>query len=194
MTPNDGKGPVELRSVPIVAADLEQRIIELIAVPYDEWTQVEYQGRMIEESFAPGAFGKVADRIARDRPQVYMEHDREEWLGRVLAVFPDDPAGLRAELKLRSNQRQTLEDAADGMLAASVGFAVKPDRQEWEGRSRRRIREAFLDHIALCRQPAYAGAVVLNVRSSSSGSATPNLDQVLALRAEQDYRLRGLNR
>ena len=66
-------------------------------------------------------------------------------------------------------------------------MAVRPSDQIWsDGRTRRRIAKAFLDHIALVPNPAYEGAEVLNVRASTSSPdpvweppATPYLDEVL---------------
>jgi HK97 family phage prohead protease len=199
MTTTDTKAPIEVRTAPLELVDVRERIIELVAVPYDEWTPVEYRGRLIEESFAPGAFGRVDERIAKRNLLVNLEHDRAQWVGKVLRVDPDDPHGLRAELRIRRGVPfdQVLDDAADGMLAASVGFAARPENQEWENRDRRRIREAFLDHVALTATPAYAGATVLDVRAviapAEGGPPTPNLDQVRALHAEQEYRLSLLN-
>jgi hypothetical protein len=82
-----------------------------------------------------------------------------------------------------------LDDAADELLGASVGMAVAPTDQTIE-RGRRRIRKAFLDHVALTATPAYLGAKVLEVRTAPAvgRSSTPNLDLVLAERAEMRYR------
>lgn len=185
--------PVEVRSAQIANVDYPNRIVELIAVPYDTWATVEYQGRLVEESVAPGAFGKVDRRVAQHRPTVNLEHDREQWVGRVAAVDPDDPTGLRAQLLIRRGPQfeQVLDDAADGMYAASVGMAVFPKDQTWtDNGTRRRIVKAFLDHIALTVTPAYAGTDVLAVRTAPPAvnrSSTPNLDRILAERDAAAY-------
>jgi HK97 family phage prohead protease len=182
------KAPIELRAVPIRGVDYPERLIDLLAVPWDEWSPVEYQGRMIEECFEAGAFGAVEKRVGRARFQVNVDHDPQRWVGRVLALHPQDTAGLRAELQIRRTAEgdQVLVDAADGMLAGSVGFGVLPTDQRWETRDRRRIVKAYLDHIALTPTPAYQGSEVIAVRSSSS--TTPNLDRILAERASLAYR------
>jgi len=72
-------------------------------------------------------------------------------------------------------------------LCGSVGFGVRPEWQKWEGRGRRRILKAYLDHIALVPQPAYTGAEVIAVRHSTPASATPNLDRIRAERAAMGY-------
>ena len=86
-----------------------------------------------------------------------------------------------------------LELAADGLLGASIGFAVlHPDDEEWSvDRRSRRVTKAWLDHIALTGDPAYPGAKVLAVAhrrpSPSRRSATPNLDEVLAWLLAERY-------
>jgi len=138
---------------------------------------------------APGAFGAIANRARR--MNVYMEHDYEQRVGHVIELRADDPVGLRAVLKISTSHRGVLDDAADGMLSGSVGMAVAPKDQTWEN-GRRRIHKAFLDHIALTAQPAYAGAEVVDVRSLPTvtrqpTSATPNLDRILEERRLAAY-------
>jgi HK97 family phage prohead protease len=184
------KAPIELRTAPVAQVDYPARLIDLIAVPWNEWSAVEYQGRLIEESFDPGAFGAVEKRVGRARFQVNMDHDPDRWVGRVIALDTGNRQGLRAGLQIRRNPEgdQVLMDAADGMLAGSVGFGVLPRDQTWVTRDRRRIIKAYLDHIALTPTPAYQGSEVIAVRSAMS--ATPNLDRILAERAGQAYRSR----
>jgi len=183
-------GPIEIRAAKVEAVDYPQRLVTVIAVPYDEWTTVEHNGRVVEESVAPGAFGAIANR-ARKIP-VNMEHDPARWVGRIVGLDPAAAGGLMARVQIRRDSRgtqefdQVLDDAADGMLGASVGMAVRADGQTLTG-GRRRITKAYLDHIALTSQPAYVGAQVVDVRHHPSvrlapTSATPNLDRVLAER------------
>ena len=178
-----------------VAATLEvrhpERIIELLAVPYNTPTGVMVAGRMIEETIAPGAFTGVERRA--NRVKVNLGHDEERTVGRAVALYPDRPDGLVAELKIgRGPDRdQVLDDAADGILDASIGFAPFIDGEEWlDNRSRRRVTRAFLGHIALVPNPAYEGATVLSVRHTpptGERPATPNLDMVRAWRLEEMY-------
>jgi len=179
-------GPIELRSAAIANVAYPDRTIDLVAVPYDEWTVVDYQGRLIEESVDPTAFGMVQNRARRFL--VNMEHDADRVVGNVRDLR--SAKGLLATIKIRRTPEgdQALDDAADGMLGASIGMAVGTTGQTWETRSRRRITKAFLDHIALTFTPAYAGAEVLEVRTEPTVqhtepvSATPNLDRILAER------------
>lgn len=185
-------GPIEIRRATVAAVDYAERTISLIVAPYDEWTPVEYRGEMLEESIAPGAFGAIRNRARKFL--VNMEHDAARWVGTVMDLDPDHPDGLRAAVRIRRSDEgdQALVDAADGLLGASIGMAVAPTDQTIEDR-RRRIRKAYLDHVALTATPAYAGARVLEVRhagdaaTSSPASATPNLDRVLAERIAAGY-------
>jgi HK97 family phage prohead protease len=191
------RAPIELRSATISDVRFPERVVELLAVPYNQWADVEYQGRLIHESFAPGAFGNIQNRT--DRIAVLGEHDPSRVLGRVKRLAPDDPAGLRSELLIRRGDAgdQVLDDAADGMLDGSVGFGALPEHTAWDGNNRRRITKAFLDHIALVFNPAYKGAKVLAVRSApqptavapGERTATPNLDAILLSRLESHYSL-----
>jgi phage head maturation protease len=72
------------------------------------------------------------------------------------------------------------------MLSVSVGFGVNGSDQVLD-RPYRRIKRAFLDHLAFVESPAYASAQVLAVRGDEETLAkdlpklvTPNLDEVLA--------------
>jgi HK97 family phage prohead protease len=185
-------GPIEIRTATLQAVDYPERTLSLIAVPYDEWTEVEHRGRLIEESVAPGAFGAVRNRARKFL--VNLDHNPDRWVGTVVDLDPDDPAGLRASVKIRRSAEgdQALDDAADELLGVSVGMAVAPRDQVLE-RGRRRINKAYLGHIALTPTPAYLGAKVLEVRTAPitvtplAVSATPNLDRVLAARADAQY-------
>ena len=195
MTDDTERGPVEIRAARIDAVGYPERTVDLVVVPYEEWAMVETRdGRMVEESFEPGAFGAIRNRARKFL--VNMEHDPARWVGTVLDLDPDHTRGLRSTIKIRRSPEgdQALDDAADGLLGASIGFAALDRDIVWETRSRRRIRKAFLDHIALTATPCYVGAEVLELRSTrptvtmASGSAHPQLDRVLAELAQMGLR------
>ena len=180
--------PIETRSASVVDVRFPERIIEVVAVPWNEVAVVPYKGRAIEEVFNPGAFGRDIQKRA-NRFIVNLEHDMKHVVGRVQALHPSRDEGLIAELRMRRGAEgdQLLDDADDGMIGASVGFGALPEHQRWETRNRRRIMKAFLDHIALTFEPAYVGAMPLAVRSGTpsvapalppAASLTPNLDAI----------------
>jgi HK97 family phage prohead protease len=184
--------PIELRTATVTDVRPRERIIELIAAPYDEWTTVEYRGRMVEESFAPGAFGKGLE-LRADRYLINLEHDPQRRIGKCVTLKPDDPRGLWAAMKIRRGPEgdQALDDAEDGLAGASVGFGAMPEHTDWPTRTRRRIRKAYLDHIALTWTPAYPKTLALAVRSSDNPDgqplATPNLDSIRYARLAAEY-------
>ena len=158
-----------------------ERIIDLIAVPYDEEARVLHRGRWLVETVAPGAFSGVAGDV-----KVRRTHDPEQPVGRVAKFHPNDPRGLRTELRVVKTPGgdEVLELADEDLLAGSVGFVPLPGGEQYSAdRSRRRITRAMLDHIALTGDPAYLGAKVLAVRAADDNegparTATPNLDRI----------------
>jgi phage head maturation protease len=70
---------------------------------------------------------------------------------------------------------EVLALARDGVrLGLSVGFMEVPGGSRWSPDRRRVTRtRAVLDHVAIVRVPAYAGAEVVGVRYSSKGGAPP---------------------
>jgi HK97 family phage prohead protease len=184
--------PVEYRQAAKLDVRYPERIIELVAVPYDVDALVEFEGRAIVESIAPGSFDGVERRANRIKVNLY--HDRERSVGTTVALHPQRVEGLVAEIRIGRDPGKAwvLDDAADGILDASIGFAIDPAFEVWsENRTRRRVGKAYLDHIALVPDPAYEDAKVLAVRAGTvnhpARPATPNLDQVRAWRFEQEY-------
>jgi HK97 family phage prohead protease len=154
-----------------------QRVIDLIAVPYNEPTEVLRRNRWVTESVSPDAFTGVHGDVTVNRA-----HDLEAPLGRVAAFHPKDPRGLRAELRISRTAAgdDVLELAADGLLSPSIGF--QPEAEEWTlDRSAVKVTRAKLVHIALTGDPAYKGAKVLAVRTADgqpARPATPRLDRI----------------
>jgi HK97 family phage prohead protease len=158
-----------------------ERMIDLIAIPYDEEARVPTRsGRWVIETVAPGSFSGVSNEV-----RVNRAHDLEQPLGRVLRIHPNDPRGLRTEIRVSKTHAgdEVLELAADELLGASAGFAPLPGGESYSAdRTRRRITKAFLGHVALTGDPAYPGARVLDVRrvpdETPAKIATPNLDRI----------------
>jgi HK97 family phage prohead protease len=187
--------PLELEYRTASALDVRhpERVIDLIAVPYDEECQVVHRGRYVTETIAPGSFSGVD----RGPVNVNRAHDRERPVGRAIRIHPNDPRGLRMELRIAKTLSgdEVLELAADDLLGASVGFAPLPGGEVYsEGGTRRRITRAYVDHVAMTGDRAYDGAKVLAVRYVDRDAApvertpTPRLDAILSDRRLNVYR------
>ena len=176
---------IEYRKASTVEVRHAQRIIDLIAVPYNEQIDVIRRGRWVAESIDPDAFTGVDGDVTVNRA-----HDPENPLGRVMSFHPQDPRGLRTEVKISRTAAgdDVLELADDGLLSASVGF--RSLAEEWNtDRTAVKVTRAQLVHIALTGDPAYPGAKVLAVRTADTPPvrvSTPNLDRLrLEILAEQ---------
>lgn len=169
---------IEYRTASTLEVRHAQRLIELIAMPYNETTEVLRRGKLVSESVDPEAFTGISGEVSVNRA-----HDRERPLGRTIKLHPKDPRGLRTELRISrtSEGDDVLELAEDGLLSASVGFI--PLAEQWNAnRSAVKVMRARLDHIALTGDPAYTGARVLAVRSAPENAVqrplTPILDRI----------------
>lgn len=184
--------PVEVRDQYGTIADVQkrERVIDVLVVPYNEDTTVEYRGQLVTESVLPGAFAGLETNPGR--VTVQRDHKVERAVGLAVSVDPTPTEGLIASLRISRTPLgdETLELADDGVLQPSIGMAVRQKDQRWsEGNRRRQILRAFLDHVGMVPQQAYLGAKVLAVRSSQPDDdlwtppATPRVDEALAFAA-----------
>jgi HK97 family phage prohead protease len=185
-------GELEYRTATVVGTSFPDRIIELIVMPYEQMTVADYRGRMVHEVFHRGAFDGIERRANRIR--VNRDHDVKRTVGRAVRLHPSRDDGLVAELRIAKTPLgdETLELADQECLDASAGFLPMPGGERWEGRTVRHLDRAWLGHIAMTPEPAYQDARVLSVRSASlteapGGISTPNIEQVYAWRAQDDY-------
>lgn len=188
---------VEFRSAETIGVSFPKRTIEVVVMPYDREAVVEYRGRTIRESVAPGAFGNINTRS--NRVKVNRDHDLRNVIGQALTFHPSRNEGLVAELLISKTDTQTLTLADEGLLGASAGFYPKErgdgtPGETWPARNERRLTWLWLDHIAMTPTPAYEDAQVLAVRTESlTGAsegivvATPNMDAARALRQADLY-------
>lgn len=181
--------PIEHRyaGVRVDGVDFGQRLITVIAVPYEQPTQVEYRSEIWNELFERGAFNSVAGSPHRVR--VNRDHNKSRTIGKVVQFWPEREDGLVAEVRVGKTDLgdETLALAAEDMLSASVGFGVRSSDQTLDRRTMtRRIKTAYLDHLSFVESPAYEGAQVLAVRDDRGEAAklapirTPILDQFTA--------------
>jgi uncharacterized protein len=153
--------------------DGDGRTLHGAFLPWGTEAQVVDRGRMVVETFQRGALaGTDPARIA------------------LTATHPRDagtlPIGVTLEIDERSDAaygswrvsdtllgNEVLALARDGVpLGLSVGFMEVPGGSRWNAERTRVTRtRAELDHIAVVRVPAYAGAGVVGVRHE--GGARP---------------------
>lgn len=193
---------VETRSAAfqVDGVDFGQRIITVLAMPYEQPTKVPFRQEMWTEVFARSAFNgleamtrKIPVTAALDIPA--PEHRGGRLVGKVISSDPYHADGLICEVKISRTEQgdETLALASDEALSTSVGFMVKNPRfdQDLDRYTKtRRVNRAFLDHLAFVGQPAYTGTKVLAMRGEGGDlglegqgivtvSPTPRMDQFL---------------
>jgi HK97 family phage prohead protease len=150
--------PVELR-----VADLSERIVEGVVVPYDETTYLVPD----PERFLPGSLTRtIKDR--GNRIKLYRGHEHRDAYGTPVSWDPDHAAGLFAQFRITRLPRgdEMLAELGEGLLDAfSIGFEAKRERRAADGV--REIVEAKLWEVSLAPLGAYDGAKVLAVRTPS---------------------------
>ena len=159
---------VNIRESVLADVDKRQRLIDVIAVPWEQESaeEVPFQGVLLRERFMRGAFDGLERSVGR--VAVNLGHDRARPVGRVVKADPRHPEGLFARMKIASipDGDDLLQLADEDMLAPSVGYFVKSHSDYRVDRRTRtvEVRRAFLDHVGLVGTPAYSGARVLDVR------------------------------
>lgn len=207
MTPEDieqtlAASVVETRSAGVVIDDVDfkDRVITLVAVPYEKPALVQYRHAMWQEVFSRSAFNGIQARQKHipvtaqlDTVAESHSHKGSRLIGKVANSYPDSEPGLITDVKISKTDAgdETLQLAADEVLFPSVGFALaNPHKdQELDRRSMtRRINRAFLDHLAFVGVPAYPDARVLAVRAGDAPhteadlpplSETPRMNEFL---------------
>lgn len=148
-----------------VRADLEERTITGLAVPYGQDANI---GGAYMERFVPGAISDVAD--------VKLFYGHEEPIGKVL-TGRDTEAGYEITAKVsdtaRGNEVMTL--MRDGVLNKfSVGFV--PLESERDGSTVTRTKVS-LKEVSVVPFPAFAGANITEVREDGGIPAEPSEPQ-----------------
>ena len=179
------RAPIEFRDSKLAGVNFAQRTIELVVTPYEETALVEYRGEVWNETFLRGAYDGIEKRPGRVRGN--RDHDDRRLVGKAVKFWPSRQEGLVAEVRISRTPLgdETLALADDDVLGVSAGFAARGRDQEFDRRTMtRRIKRAFLDHIAFVPDPAYQGAGVLAVRNTPLAPAdlprleTPALDEL----------------
>jgi phage head maturation protease len=152
-----------------------QRVITILAVPYEQPTKVEYRGELWREVFSRGSFNGFdpAAPNARSVPVSAVlkapaySHEGAALVGRVISADTSHPDGLLLDTKIAKTPAgdEMLTLANDGCLHPSIGYVSKDaDTQSDRRTMTRRVNRAFLDHLTYVPTPAYDGARVLGVR------------------------------
>jgi HK97 family phage prohead protease len=178
--------PLESRESVLAGVNFKQRLIDLLAVPYDQEADIEYRGELWRERFSRGAFDGIEDHAGRVR--VNRGHNRDRTIGKVVQFLPSHEDGLMSRVRIASTPLgdETLALADEDMLSPSITFAVRGRDQLLDRRSRVRvINRAFIDHIAMVEDPAYRGAKVLAVREGLP--AQPVASEPLVTLALDEY-------
>lgn len=172
----------------LTGVDMKQRIVEVIAVPWEQETRILWRGEEWNEVFTRGAFDGLEEHAGRIR--VNREHVKGDTVGKCVQIDTRDARGMIARVKIVNSPRgnETLALAEEDMISASIGYFVKrPSDVDLNKQTNfRRVNRAFLDHLSLVESPAYEGARVLAVRegperlpADSPLIATPNLDEAV---------------
>lgn len=181
------RAPLEFRAASVSGVNFDQRVITLLAVPYNEEATIEYRGEQWLETFLPGSFDGLEGRPNRVRAN--RDHDKSRTVGKAVNFWPSREDGLVADIRIAPTALgdETLALADEDMLSPSVGFGVLGSDQILE-RPYRKIKRAFLDHVSFVETPAYASAKVIGVREGEEEVRaadlpkliTPKLDEVMA--------------
>jgi phage head maturation protease len=193
---NQIRAPIEMRAATVGDVNFPERLIDVLAVPYEQEALIEYRGQLWRETVERGAFDGVEKRP--NRVKVYRDHEAgahargtstSGLIGKVMSFSPEHHDGLaaRARIAKTSLGDETLTLADEGVLGVSIGFGVRGSDQVLNrAEGTRRIRRAFVDHLAFPDNGAYEGAQIIDVRSERRPAAdmpplnTPNLDEVVA--------------
>jgi HK97 family phage prohead protease len=144
-------------------------------LPWEVEARVVDRGRLVTETFQRGAFAGTDPA----RVPLTVTHPRDAGtlpIGVTLSIEDRSDAAWgewRVSDTLLGNEVLAL--ARDGVpLGLSVGFAEIPGGSRWSpDRSRVTRTRAALDHVAVVRVPAYAGAGVAGLRAGAQHGAAP---------------------
>lgn len=168
-------GVVE-RAATLADVNPSQRIISILAVPYEDPTPVLYDGERWTEVVSRSAFNGFNPSApkARSVPVSAVlkapaySHEDAHLVGRVISADTNHPDGLLLDTKISKTPvgDEVLTLANDGALHPSIGFVsqVGSDTEADRSTMTRRVNRAFLDHLTYVPTPAYDGARVLGLR------------------------------
>jgi HK97 family phage prohead protease len=146
-------------------------------LPWGVEARVVDAGRLVTETFERGAL----DGTDPTRVPLTATHPRDAGtlpIG-VTIELRDEADAAHGAWRVSDTMlgNEVLALARDGVpLGLSIGFEEVPGGSRWSADRQRVTRvRATLDHIAIVRVPAYAGAGVVGVREGTRGRPTPLL-------------------
>jgi HK97 family phage prohead protease len=150
-------------------------------LPWGREARVVDRGRLVTETFQRGAL-QGTDPATIPLTATHPRDSGTLPIGRTLTI--EDRADAAYGEWLVSDTmlgNEVLALARDGVpLGLSIGFAEVPGGSRWSADRQRVTRtRAALDHIAVVRVPAYAGAGVAGVREATARAE--NMATLLAL-------------
>lgn len=164
---------IHVRNYPASLAlrdDGDGRVLVGPLLPWGVEARVVDRGRLVVETFQRGAL----EGTDPARVPLTATHPRDAGtlpIGRTL-VIDDRQDAAWGEWLVSDTMigNEVLALARDGVpLGLSVGFAEVPGGSRWSADQQRVTRtRAALDHVAVVRVPAYAGAGVVGVRSGDT--------------------------
>lgn len=169
--------------------DFKQRLITVLAVPWEQEGDVMWRGEWWKEVVSRSAFNGLEDHAGRI--PVNRQHVVGDTVGKVVQADTKDPQGLILVTRIAKTPRgeETLNLAAEDMIGASVGYKIKKpsDIEIHRQRMTRRVLRGFLDHLSFVESPTWDSARVLAVRAEPSGLSvaenplplTPKLDEIV---------------
>jgi phage head maturation protease len=132
-------------------------------VPYGVPATVIEHGRRYVEDFAPGSLAGDVGRAGEiELTMLHPRSGRDVPVG-ITTALQDTPTGLDGEWQVLDTEhgRDALTLVrAKAMRFLSAGFAEVPGGNRWHSRDRVTRTLATLDHVAVVRRGAYAGAML----------------------------------
>jgi uncharacterized protein len=157
-----------------VRAEGDGRTLAGVLLPWNVEARVVDRGRMVVETFERGALADATPgRIPLTAP--HPKDSQQLPIGVTLSIEErDDAAWGEWHVSDTAIGNEVLELARDQVpLGLSVGFAEVPGGSRWSPDRQRVARtRALLDHVAIVRVPAFAGAGVVGVRTSADARPT----------------------
>jgi phage head maturation protease len=157
--------------------DGDGRTLHGALLPWGTEARVVDRGRLVVETFQRGALAGTDPATV----PLTATHPRDAGTLPIGALVElddrADAAWMAARVSRTALGDEVLELARDQVpLGLSIGFVEVPGGSRWNAERTRVTRtRAALDHVAVVRVPAYAGAGVVGVRGGIHARPTPVL-------------------